>query len=1006
MNVYALFPLIATIVYIPLLLTTTSSRPWHKRDTLFISFLIVAMLWSLSDYFFRSDFFPGHRLLMFNITLMCFPVMAVQFYAFISTFFEPGRGRWLLFAYGSLAAILLLDIMGYVGEGYVYDNGRFFPEYGIGVLFLALPLTVLTVRSFYVFSRRLKTVDNPVLYNHILSLMVGLGCLTVFTVGAILPWGREFPISHLGNLLNGFILSYAVVKHKLIDIKIVLRKGMAWASLGVIGILMFWLALMVLHSIFDFQMDIAASLVATAVSVVVSLFIYKIRGYFFELVTRAFQGSSYDIRRRLNDFTDKIHNVFSLKEQGGELLNLLIKVVNVNHACLMFPEVGNDDYSAQFTEPKDKNGQLETLRLHAGNPIIKYLEREQKILSRENLSVLPAFLGMWPQEKEEIDTRDISMFVPLVSRERVISILVLGQKNSGRFTLEDFSVIEDVTGRVAVSMEKEYLREQLREREEELSVINNSSVILSSSLDIQEIFGSFIEELKKVIDVTWASIILLEENEMRCMALSTPEHSIYKVGDLIPIEGSGAGWVITQKKLFIEPDLQKDHYFGTGKSHKKYGLRTMVYLPLIVKGRAIGSFMIASLQPNAYTQRHIKLLEQLSSQIAMPLENTQLYARAEKKARIDELTGLLNRRSLDEMLDNEISRHSRYGGEFSLAILDLDSFKAYNDTYGHLSGDSLLREVGNSIKLSIRNADHAFRYGGDEFAIVLPQTDVESARQVAERVRKNIGSGIDTRDVTVTASIGIASWPSDGVSHTDIIAAADVTLYQAKREGGNQTLCASGISAADNLVETLAPSRKGKREKILDVARALAETIDFKSEYSKNHSQKVSEYSLSLGSALKMSTEDLEILQTSALLHDIGKIGISESILNKSGDLNAEEWDIMKTHSRMGAAIASNIPQISHCQEAILRHHEWFNGKGYPDGLKGDDIPVNARILAIADAFVAMTTDSPYAEALSGTKALEELKKNAGKQFDPELVNIFISMYDKKHTGAPGKVRG
>ncbi|MCJ7606200.1 MAG: diguanylate cyclase, partial [Dehalococcoidales bacterium] len=595
---------------------------------------------------------------------------------------------------------------------------------------------------------------------------------------------------------------------------------------------------------------------------------------------------------------------------------------------------------------------------------------------------------------------------PLISRERVIAILVLGHKRSGRFSMEDFSVIKDVTGRVAVSMEKEYLREQLREREEEISVINNSSVILSSSLDIQEIFGSFIEELKKVVDVTWSSIALVEEDEIRCTALSSPENADYKVGDTIPLEGSGAGWVLTQKKLFIEPDLQKDHYFDFGANHKKFGLRTMVYLPLIVKGRAIGSFIVASGQPNAYTQRHVKLLEQLASQIAMPLENTQLYIKAEKKARIDELTGLLNRRSLDEMLDNEISRHSRYGGEFSLAIIDLDSFKAYNDTYGHLSGDSLLREIGNTIKMSIRNADHAFRYGGDEFAIVLPQTDIESASQVADRVRRKIGSGIDTKDVAVTASIGIASWPGDGVSHTDIITAADVTLYQAKRNGGNQTLCASGVSVIEQLAETLATGESGgKKKKILDVARALAETIDSKSKYSKNHSQKVSEHALILGRAIEMNADDLERLHTSALLHDIGKIGISEAILDKSGDLNAEEWDIMKTHSRLGAAIASNIAQTAQCQEAILHHHEWFNGAGYPDGLKGDDIPVEARILSIADAFVAMTTNSAYAVALTGEQALGELKKNAGKQFDPELVNMFISVYDKKHTGAPGKVR-
>ncbi|GAH05505.1 unnamed protein product, partial [marine sediment metagenome] len=160
--------------------------------------------------------------------------------------------------------------------------------------------------------------------------------------------------------------------------------------------------------------------------------------------------------------------------------------------------------------------------------------------------------------------------------------------------------------------------------------------------------------------------------------------------------------------------------------------------------------------PNAYSQRHIMLLEQLASQIAMPVENSRLYAEAEEKARTDELTGLLNRRSLDEMIASEIGRHSRYGGVFSIIILDLDSFKAFNDNYGHLAGDKILRQVGSIMKSTIRGADQAFRYGGDEFAILLPQTTIEAASEVAGRVRQQIASEVKTGRIPITASLGLA----------------------------------------------------------------------------------------------------------------------------------------------------------------------------------------------------------------------------------------------------------
>ena len=698
MNVYALFPLFATIVYIPLLAMTVLSKPRQKRNLLFIGYLIAAMVWSLLDYMFRGDIFPTHTMVIWNLTLVSYPVMAVQFYQFISSYFGPNKGRWLWFAYGSLAAIIILAIFGYVGEGYHYENGRFYPNYGIGIIFMAVPLLILAARAAYVLYNRLRANENPILCNQLISLLVSLVVITVFTLFSISPWGREYPLSHIGGLLVGFILSYAVLRHNLIDIRLFLRKGAAWTTFAITGIIVYWLFILVFHAITPFPVDFTTLYVATGLAVLVVALLFKIRGSFFEVVTRAFEGSRYDIRRRLDEFTEKIHNVFSLKEQGSELLNLLIQSINVNQACLMFPEAGSEDYTTQFVEPRQKAGELDTFHLQAGDLIINYLKKEHAPLLRDDLETLPAFLGMWAQEREEIKGRDISMFVPLISRDQLIAILVLGAKISGRFTLEDFNIISDVTNRVAVSMEKEYLREQLREREEELSVINNSSVILSSSLEIQDIFGSFIDELKKVVDVTWASIVLEEDGELRCAALSSPEHADYKVGDIIPREGSGVGWVVANRRKFIEPDLERDNYFNTGEAHRHHGLRTLAYLPLVAKGRIIGVFIVASTEPNAYTHRHLKLLEQLASQIAMPLENTQLYARAEKKARVDELTGLLNRRSLDEMLDSEISRHSRYGGEFSLAILDLDNFKVYNDTYGHLSGDELLKEIGGRIK--------------------------------------------------------------------------------------------------------------------------------------------------------------------------------------------------------------------------------------------------------------------------------------------------------------------
>jgi len=993
MNAYAIAPLVATIAYIPLLITTISSRPWQRRHLLFILFLASALSWSFITYLFRSGSFPELSSVLFKLTVIFFAVCAVQFHFFNSSFYPQGTGRWLPFAYISLLFVVVLVMLGYAtGEVFIDDAGYVHSVYKSGITFVSLPLLVLAIRNFYVFGRTYRHSDSPILRNQVLTLILSVSILVISTLISLPLWFKDFPVAHYGNLLMAFILSYAVVTHKLVDIKLVIKKGTAWISLIGIGVVGFWLLLVFFNSVLSSDIDFVASLVATLVALSVFGAIYVIRERFFAFVNRAFEGSAYNYRQQLNRFTNKIHNVFSLKEQGGEMLALLVKSVNVKEACLLFPEPGSEDFYAQFVEPQNDGTALCGLRLRAGNPIIRYLEKEQSLLPKESLAVLPAFLGLWPQEREEIDKKEIAVYMPLISRGHLIAILVLGKKQTGRYSLEDYNIIEDVTGRVAVSMEKEYLAEQLQEREEELSVINNSSAILTSSLDIKEIFGTFVDELKKVVDVSWSTIVLMEETGLHCAALSSSEGSAYQVGEKIPVEGTGTGWVINQKKSFVEPDLSQERYFNTGGVFYELGLRTVVYLPLIAKGRGIGSFIVASKRPRAYSQRQIKLLEQLAAQIAMPLENSQLYARAEKKARVDELTRLYNRRSLDEMIDSEISRHSRYGGVFSLAILDLDSFKAYNDTYGHLSGDRLLTEVGACISSTIRTSDSAFRYGGDEFAILLPHTSLEAAYRVTERVRKKIFERVNCGDMSVTASIGLASWPDHGISHTDIIAAADATLYRAKRSGGNQSQCAAGGLSTERQDE-LQKDAESIDSDILGMARALSETVDAKCTSNKDRSRNIVEDCLAMARVLRLDDPTANRLEICALLHDIGKVNISDAILTKPGSLTAEEWEIVKTHPMLGAEVATRVPKLAACVAGILHHHERYDGTGYPDGLKGESIPLESRILAIASAFTAMTSPRPYARTLTYEQGLEEIERCAGTQFDPTLVRHFLSLH-------------
>ena len=410
------------------------------------------------------------------------------------------------------------------------------------------------------------------------------------------------------------------------------------------------------------------------------------------------------------------------------------------------------------------------------------------------------------------------------------------------------------------------------------------------------------------------------------------------------------------------------------------------------RGRLIGILALGRKQSGGlYSHEDIELVMTIANQAGIIIENAQLYTQATIRANTDGLTGLYNHRHFHERLEQEVARGSRFGTVFSVIMLDLDLFKTYNDVYGHLAGDKALRTIGEHIKSSIRSLDMAFRYGGEEFAVILPEARLDDAYKVAERIRETIASKASPKAIPLTVSLGVASWPVDGVTREEIIGCADTVLYQAKKIGRNRTCLSSDIAKPGTpLVGEELEAQRGA----LNIIYALAATVDAKDHYTYGHSKKVSEYAVAVSEALGLQDHRITTIRAAALLHDIGKIGTPDSILNKEGTLTKEEWEEIKTHPQAGVEILRHVIDLVNCLPAILHHHEHYDGSGYPSGLKSGDIPLEARILAIADAYDAITSLRSYREQLSSQKALNELKRCAGTQFDPELVDTFCKIME------------
>ncbi len=345
-------------------------------------------------------------------------------------------------------------------------------------------------------------------------------------------------------------------------------------------------------------------------------------------------------------------------------------------------------------------------------------------------------------------------------------------------------------------------------------------------------------------------------------------------------------------------------------------------------------------------------------------ERRQFQERLKHMSFHDSLTGLYNRTYFEEEL--RLLEEDFYA-PVGMIVCDVDGLKLVNDTLGHSTGDKLLWLTGGIIKKCFREQDKVCRIGGDEFAIILPKSELSSVEQACLRIRKAVEKyNIENEEFPLSLSVGYAVSGKKDENIRSVFKEADNNMYQEKLHRSKSSRSA--------------------------IVQALMKTLEARDFITEGHGERLQGIVVSLGMVLGLSERNLADLRLLAQFHDIGKVGIPDRILFKPGRLTDEEFKEMKRHSEIGHRIAQSAPDLQPIADYILRHHEWWNGGGYPLGLKEENIPLECRILAIADAYDAMTSDRPYRKALSQKQAFNELVKHSGLQFDPKLVPIFIKV--------------
>lgn len=368
--------------------------------------------------------------------------------------------------------------------------------------------------------------------------------------------------------------------------------------------------------------------------------------------------------------------------------------------------------------------------------------------------------------------------------------------------------------------------------------------------------------------------------------------------------------------------------------------------------------------------------------------DTQYRRQLAQLASTDPLTGLHNFGFFREQIDKYLGVASE-NQPLSLVFLDIDYFKHYNDIHGHQAGDLLLTQFADILAGEVADKGFTSRYGGDEFMIMLPNTDSESAYQLAEKlsntIRKRSFQGEEYQpDGRLTISCGIASFPQHALNAKELIKHADEALYRAKSLEKNKV--EMYYSVFDNL------NLEEDEKELINSIRTLVSVINAKDRYTYGHSERVTSLSNKVAARLGLSQVETYHLNYAAFLHDIGKIEIDREVLNKVEPLTPAEWESLKMHSKWGSEIVNSVSKLRPIVPIILHHHENYDGSGYPAGLQGEKIPVQSRIIRVADSYDSMISHRPYRQNLSIPAAVQELKANTGTQFDPVVVDLFVTI--------------
>jgi len=653
---------------------------------------------------------------------------------------------------------------------------------------------------------------------------------------------------------------------------------------------------------------------------------------------------------------------------------------------------------------------------------------------------------------------DTALILPLISEGERLGVIGLWQRQSKQtqFKAQDRELGLTIAGHLSNVIRAETAVMQIKADQARADLINRvSSEIRQSLKEVDQIMATLVTSLKEHFGLSRCLVSLYDHatnqftkfksnptlnlpNQDNALEKLSPEYLELQLF-ISHLEALKKG-----NTVFLEQH-NLDHLI---RDQNLEGIKGATLVPLFYGGEFKAALcLLHHTQIHSLPKNDMHMVDDLANRVAAVIAHAELFSQVERQAITDPMTGLFNRRYFQDQLTKEIDRYQRFGHPFSFIIADLDFLKKINDNYGHSSGDAAIKHIANVMKYSVRDVDTVGRFGGEEFVVLLPETELRQARLVADRICFAIAEN-PVKDIgTITASLGLATFPNDAMDSNKLFELADRALFLAKDRGRNQVCSVSedlipSLSAEELPLIPTTPIHQQSKQNIpaqtistmmtlsgsislpgsmpmpdpdpnptqnngaldlsliaqrglLGLLSLIIKTIEELDTYEPVRTQRVYNYTRQLARNLELPEDRTEVIALAAVYSNLGKLMLPKEILSKKGPLTPQEMEIVKSYPSAGARLLETAKLISHLAPIIGSYQENWDGTGYPHGIRGKDIPLESRIISLVDDFVAMTSNRPYRPAIKQEDAIKLIQEKSGKDYDPELVKIFLALINK-----------